>query len=78
MIRVEFVHQGGSEIRSNANLGVHGQGRLQLQGYGDSIKAQRLFLSLFYNITVSVYIAGVYILNKWEHFSSLAMCSMCS
>lgn len=43
---------GGSEIRSNANLGVHGQGRLQLQGYGDSIKAQRLFLSLFYNITI--------------------------
>ncbi|KAG0575849.1 hypothetical protein KC19_5G035100 [Ceratodon purpureus] len=43
---------GGSEIRSNANLGVHGQGKLHLQGYGDSIKAQRLFLSLFYNVTI--------------------------
>jgi hypothetical protein len=41
-----------SEIRSNVNLGVHGQGLLELRGRGDSIKAQRLFLSLFYNVIV--------------------------
>ncbi|KAG0610062.1 hypothetical protein M758_7G036100 [Ceratodon purpureus] len=44
--------QGGSEIRSNANLGVRGQGHLQLQGAGDAIIAQRLFVSLFFNVIV--------------------------
>lgn len=41
-----------SVICSNANLGVHGQGRLNLTGIGDTIKGQRLFLSLFYLIHV--------------------------
>nr|XP_023923290.1 uncharacterized protein LOC112034708 isoform X2 [Quercus suber] len=41
-----------SVISSNANLGVYGQGLLKLTGHGDAIKAQRLSLSLFYNITV--------------------------
>lgn len=44
--------QGGSTIRSNANLGVRGQGLLQLQGSGDAIMAQRLFVSLFFNVIV--------------------------
>lgn len=44
--------RGGSTIRSNANLGVHGQGLLQLQGPGDSIMAQRLFVSLFFNVII--------------------------
>lgn len=42
-----------SVISSNANLGVYGQGLLKLSGHGDTIKGQRLSLSLFYNITVS-------------------------
>lgn len=42
----------GSVISSNSNLGVHGQGLLKLYGLGDIIKAQRLFLSLFYNIHI--------------------------
>ncbi|KAJ7530030.1 hypothetical protein O6H91_15G075800 [Diphasiastrum complanatum] len=41
-----------SVIRSNSNLGVHGQGMLKLFGAGDMIWAQRLYLSLFYNIYV--------------------------
>lgn len=40
-------------IHSNANLGVHGQGLLNLSGPGDWIQAQRLVLSLFYSIHVS-------------------------
>lgn len=40
-------------IHSNANLGVHGQGLLNLSGTGDLIEAQRLVLSLFYSIHVS-------------------------
>lgn len=40
-------------IHSNANLGVHGQGLLNLSGPGDWIEAQRLVLSLFYSIHVS-------------------------
>jgi hypothetical protein len=39
-------------IHSNANLGIHGQGVLKLSGQGDTIEAQRLILSLFYNIAV--------------------------
>ena len=39
-------------IRSTANLGVHGQGLLNLSGPGDLIEAQRLILSLFYSINV--------------------------
>lgn len=45
--------QHKSVISSNKNLGVYGQGLLKLTGHGDTIKAQRLSLSLFYNITVS-------------------------
>jgi hypothetical protein len=51
-----FLHcflQHYSVISSNANLGVYGQGLLKLSGRGDTIKGQRLSLSLFYNITVS-------------------------
>lgn len=51
-----FLLQKNSVIHSNANLGVYGQGRLRLTGPGDAIKGQRLFLSLFYNIDVRIYI----------------------
>lgn len=44
--------QENSVISSNTNLAVYGQGLLKLTGYGDAIKAQRLLLALFYNITV--------------------------
>lgn len=44
--------QGSSVIHSNANLGVRGQGLLNLSGDGDTIEAQRLILSLFYSIQV--------------------------
>jgi hypothetical protein len=47
------VDQEGSVIQSNANLGMHGQGLLKLSGPGDCIKAQRLFVSLFYTVNVS-------------------------
>ncbi|CAL9044534.1 unnamed protein product [Musa banksii] len=46
------VLRHNSVISSNADLGVYGQGLLKLSGHGDGIKAQRLFLSLFYNIEV--------------------------
>uniref|UniRef100_A0A7N0RD06 DUF8003 domain-containing protein n=1 Tax=Kalanchoe fedtschenkoi TaxID=63787 RepID=A0A7N0RD06_KALFE len=46
------VLRESSVIRSNANLGVHGQGLLNLSGPGDLIEAQRLVLSLFYSIHV--------------------------
>ncbi|XVF89135.1 hypothetical protein PTKIN_Ptkin19aG0106100 [Pterospermum kingtungense] len=46
------VLKGSSVIHSNANLGVHGQGLLNLSGPGDKIQAQRLVLSLFYSIHV--------------------------
>ncbi|XP_073122629.1 uncharacterized protein [Henckelia pumila] len=45
-----MVLKNSSLIHSNANLGVHGQGLLNLSGPGDCIEAQRLFLSLFYRI----------------------------
>ncbi|KAJ6840658.1 uncharacterized protein M6B38_118000 [Iris pallida] len=47
-----IVLRESSVIRSNANLGVHGQGLLNLTGRGDMIEAQRLILSLFYSINV--------------------------
>eukprot|EP00257_Ricinus_communis_P015247 XP_015573122.1 uncharacterized protein LOC8275643 [Ricinus communis] len=47
-----IVLKESSVIQSNANLGVHGQGLLNLSGPGDSIEAQRLVLSLFYSIHV--------------------------
>ncbi|PKI68525.1 hypothetical protein CRG98_011074 [Punica granatum] len=46
------VLREASVIRSNANLGIHGQGLLNLSGPGDMIEAQRLVLSLFYSIHV--------------------------
>ncbi|XP_010321128.2 uncharacterized protein [Solanum lycopersicum] len=46
------VLKGSSVIQSNANLGVHGQGSLNLTGPGDIIEAQHLVLSLFYSINV--------------------------
>nr|XP_009388553.1 PREDICTED: uncharacterized protein LOC103975341 isoform X1 [Musa acuminata subsp. malaccensis] len=47
-----IVLKESSVIHSNANLGVHGQGLLNLSGPGDLIEAQRLILSLFYSIHV--------------------------
>ncbi|KAF5481918.1 hypothetical protein F2P56_002530 [Juglans regia] len=46
------VLKGSSVIHSNANLGVHGQGYLNLSGPGNLIEAQRLILSLFYSVNV--------------------------
>ncbi|TYI76864.1 hypothetical protein E1A91_D06G106500v1 [Gossypium mustelinum] len=46
------VLKESSVVHSNANLGVHGQGLLNLSGPGDTIQAQRLVLSLFYSIHV--------------------------
>lgn len=40
-------------IESSANLGMHGQGLLKLSGPGDMLRAQRLFVSLFYTVHVS-------------------------
>ncbi|KAJ9555936.1 hypothetical protein OSB04_010550 [Centaurea solstitialis] len=45
-----IVLKESSTISSNANLGVHGQGLLNLSGPGDCIQAQRLVLSLFYGV----------------------------
>ncbi|KAM7493377.1 hypothetical protein LguiB_027986 [Lonicera macranthoides] len=47
-----IVLKESSVIHSNANLGVHGQGLLNLSGPGDCIEAQRLVLSLFYSVNV--------------------------
>ncbi|KAJ0031712.1 hypothetical protein Pint_13319 [Pistacia integerrima] len=46
------VLKNSSVIHSSANLGVHGQGFLNLSGPGDTIEAQRLILSLFFSINV--------------------------
>ncbi|MED6146912.1 hypothetical protein PIB30_039140 [Stylosanthes scabra] len=46
------VLKDSSVIHSNANLGIHGQGFLNLSGPGNLIEAQRLILSLFYTINV--------------------------
>ncbi|XP_038710741.1 uncharacterized protein LOC120005270 isoform X1 [Tripterygium wilfordii] len=48
------VLKKSSVIRSSTNLGVHGQGLLNLSGPGDQIGAQRLVLSLFYSIHVGL------------------------
>ncbi|KAL0908014.1 hypothetical protein M5K25_022477 [Dendrobium thyrsiflorum] len=47
-----IVLRENSVMHSNANLGVHGQGLLNLSGTGDTIEAQRLVLSLFYSINL--------------------------
>ncbi|XP_015899506.2 uncharacterized protein LOC107432822 [Ziziphus jujuba] len=47
-----LVLKESSKIHSNANLGVHGQGSLNLTGAGNLIEAQRLVLSLFFSISV--------------------------
>ncbi|KAK3009003.1 hypothetical protein RJ639_013595 [Escallonia herrerae] len=47
-----IVLKESSVIHSNANLGVRGQGLLNLSGPGNCIEAQRLVLSLFYSINV--------------------------
>ncbi|XP_057524214.1 uncharacterized protein LOC130803974 [Amaranthus tricolor] len=47
-----LVLRESSSIHSNANLGVYGQGLLNLTGSGDFIEAQRLVLSLFYGIHI--------------------------
>ncbi|XP_057544556.1 uncharacterized protein LOC130823795 [Amaranthus tricolor] len=47
-----LVLKESSVIHSSANLGVHGQGYLNLTGPGNVIEAQRLVLSLFYSIYV--------------------------
>ncbi|KAJ6714886.1 EPHRIN TYPE-B RECEPTOR [Salix viminalis] len=51
-VRNLIVLRAGSVLGSNANLGLYGQGLLKLTGHGDTIRGQRLSLSLFYNITV--------------------------
>ncbi|KAM7254037.1 hypothetical protein ACFE04_031719 [Oxalis oulophora] len=51
-VRNLVVLRERSVIRSNSNLGIYGQGLFQLTGFGDAVKAQRLSLSLFYNVTV--------------------------
>ncbi|KAH6774219.1 ephrin type-B receptor [Perilla frutescens var. hirtella] len=47
-----LVLRESSLIHSNASLGVHGQGSLNLSGPGDCIEAQRLVLSLFSSIKI--------------------------
>ncbi|WOG85697.1 hypothetical protein DCAR_0104888 [Daucus carota subsp. sativus] len=51
-VRNLAVLGGQSVVSSNLNLAVYGQGLLMLTGPGDAIKAQRLALSLFYNVSV--------------------------
>lgn len=51
-VRNLIVLRENSSINSNTNLAVYGQGLLRLTGQGDAIRAQRLSLSLFYNITI--------------------------
>ncbi|KAL3598723.1 hypothetical protein D5086_006641 [Populus alba] len=51
-VRNLIVLTAGSVLSSNSNLGLYGQGLLKLTGHGDTIRGQRLSLSLFYNITV--------------------------
>ncbi|XP_057421303.1 uncharacterized protein LOC130715242 [Lotus japonicus] len=46
------VLKDSSVIHSNANLGLHGQGFLNLSGPGNLIEAQHLVLSLFFSIQV--------------------------
>ncbi|KAK1367713.1 MraZ [Heracleum sosnowskyi] len=51
-VRNLAVLRGNSVVSSNANLAVYGQGLLTLTGPGDVIKAQRVSLSLFYNVSI--------------------------
>ncbi|XP_010526074.1 PREDICTED: uncharacterized protein LOC104803741 [Tarenaya hassleriana] len=62
-----LVLKESSVIHSNGNLGVHGQGLLNLTGLGDTIEAQRLILSLFYNIHVG---AGAVLRGPLQNASS--------
>ncbi|KAK8543142.1 hypothetical protein V6N13_136324 [Hibiscus sabdariffa] len=64
------VLKESSVIHSNANLGVHGQGLLNLSGPGDKIQAQRLVLSLFYSINVG---PGSVLRSPLENASSYAI-----
>ncbi|KAA8525196.1 hypothetical protein F0562_006940 [Nyssa sinensis] len=50
LLMSESTIKESSVIHSNANLGVHGQGLLNLSGPGDCIEAQRLVLLLFYSL----------------------------
>ncbi|KAK9715457.1 hypothetical protein RND81_06G166800 [Saponaria officinalis] len=47
-----LVLKGSSLIHSTANLGIHGQGYMNLSGAGNVVEAQRLVLSLFFSINV--------------------------
>lgn len=47
-----IVLRESSVIRSDANLGIHGQGLINLSGTRHVIEAQRLILYLFYSIYV--------------------------
>lgn len=62
-------------IQSNANLGVHGQGFLNLSGPGDMIEAQRLILSLFFSINVSWMFSLVWHMNIafWNQSSQFSV-----
>ncbi|KAD0215463.1 hypothetical protein E3N88_44626 [Mikania micrantha] len=51
-VRNLVVLRENSSINSNTDLAVYGQGLLRLSGYGDAIRAQRLSLSLFYNLII--------------------------
>jgi hypothetical protein len=59
--------QEASVIHSNANLGVHGQGLLNLSGSGDTIEAQRLILSLFYSIQVRKIMLIIFLITLELH-----------
>uniref|UniRef100_A0A1J3JZJ4 DUF8003 domain-containing protein n=1 Tax=Noccaea caerulescens TaxID=107243 RepID=A0A1J3JZJ4_NOCCA len=62
-----LVLKESSVIQSNGNLGVHGQGLLNLTGKGDTIEAQRLILSLFYSIQVG---AGAVLRGPFQNAST--------
>ncbi|KAL8107077.1 uncharacterized protein LOC141670433 [Apium graveolens] len=51
-VRNLAVLRRNSVVSSNANLALYGQGLLTLTGPGDVIRAQRLSLSLFYNVSI--------------------------
>lgn len=58
-------------IHSNSNLGLHGQGYLSLSGPGDVIEAQRLILSLFYRVQVSIMVSFPRNVSNMLFFHSL-------
>ncbi|KAG5605942.1 hypothetical protein H5410_027434 [Solanum commersonii] len=71
------VLKGSSVIQSNANLGVHGQGSLNLTGPGDIIEAQHLVLSLFYSINQSLgneEMDAVSLISLLAHEASMDCC----